>query len=136
PTTARLFPYTTLFRSTDLPINVIGRGLRKAGFKCVNSRLHTLLRDPVYVGRIVIPAWKGEPEEEVQGVHEPLVDEATFARVQEKRFSKKGATAGRRRKIVPELPLKGHLLDPTSERPLYGSASRSCTGIRVWYYHG
>src|SRR5690606_20960870 len=43
---------------------------------------------------------------------------------------------GRRRKLVPELPLKGHLLDPDTAQPLYGSASRSCTGARVWYYHG
>src|SRR5690606_14764279 len=95
-----------------------------------------LLRDPVYAGRLVIPAWKGEPEEEVQGVHEPLVDETTFARVQEKRFSKKGATAGRRRKIVPELPLKGHILDPETLIVLTGSGSRSKHGYRVWYYHG
>src|SRR5690606_7406053 len=125
-----------LAAETDLPINVIGRQLRKAGFKCVNSRLHTLLRDPVYAGRLVIPAWKGEPEEEVQGVHEPLVDETTFTRVQEKRFSKKGATAGRRRKIVPELPLKGHILDPETLSVLTGSGSRSKHGYRVWYYHG
>ena len=125
-----------LAADTDLPINVIARRLRKAGFKCVNSRLHTLLRDPVYAGRIVVPAWKGEPEEEVQGVHEPLIDEATFARVQEKRFKVKGATAGRRRKIVPELPLKGHLLDPETLGVLTGSGSRSQHGYRVWYYHG
>src|SRR5690606_15149134 len=125
-----------LAADTDLPINVIARRLRKAGFKCVNSRLHTLLRDPVYAGRIVVPAWKGEPEEEVQGVHEPLIDEATFARVQEKRFKVKGATAGRRRKIVAELPLKGHLLEPETLGVLTGSGSRSRHGYRVWYYHG
>ncbi|MFN3597282.1 MAG: recombinase family protein [Rubricoccaceae bacterium] len=121
---------------TDLPVNVIARRLRKAGFRCSKNQLHLLLKNPLYAGRLVIPAWRGEPEEAVEGLHEPLVSRATFARIQEKRFRTKGSTAGRRRKIVPEIPLKGHLLDPDSAQPLYGSASRSCTGVKVWYYHG
>src|SRR5690606_21243200 len=50
---------------TDLPVNVIARRLRKAGFRCSKNQMHLLLKNPLYVGRLVIPAWRGEPEEEV-----------------------------------------------------------------------
>ena len=123
----------------DEPINAIARRLRKAGFRCSNNQLHLLLRNPLYAGRIVIPAWQRgdvhEAEAEVDGAHEALIDAAVFAKVQ-RRFAVPGPTAGRRRKLVPELPLKGHLLDPDGLGVLTGSASRNGSGGRVWYYHG
>src|SRR5690606_40030350 len=107
-----------------------------AGFRCSSNQFTLLLRNPLYAGYVLIPAWRDEAEDIVKGVHEPLVDEAAYERVQRKRFAVPGPTAGRRKKIVPELPLRGHLRCPRSGVPLYGSASRSCTGARVWYYHG
>src|SRR5690606_39588837 len=95
----------------DLPLEVIRRRLREAGFRCSKNQFTLLLRNPIYAGRIVVPAWKGEPEEEVQGVHEPLVDAGTFARGQSRRCRGPGRSAVRRRKLVSELPLKGHLLE-------------------------
>ena len=127
-----------LAAETTESVNAIGRRLRRAGFRCSNNQLHLLLRNPLYAGRIVIPAWQRgdvhEPEAEVEGAHVALVDAAVFAKVQ-RRFAVPGPTSGRRRKLVPELPLKGHLLD-ASGVVLTGSASRSRNGSRVWYYHG
>lgn len=34
------------------------------------------------MGKILVPAWRDEPEELVVGLHEALVDEATYHRVQ------------------------------------------------------
>jgi DNA invertase Pin-like site-specific DNA recombinase len=128
-----------LAAETDVPVNAIARRLRKAGFRCSNNQMHLMLRNPLYAGRIVIPAWRRgdvhEPEVEVEGVHESLVSSGEFDRVQ-RRFERPGPTAGRRRKVVPELPLKGHLLDPETWGVLTGSGSRSRHGYRVWYYHG
>ena len=126
-----------LAAETDEPVKAIGRRLRRAGWRCSNNQLFTLLRNPLYAGRIVIPAWQhgaiNEPEVVVDGLHEPLIDAAVFAKVQ-RRWVKSTRTR-RWRTHVPELPLKGHLLDPAGV-VLTGSASRSRHGYRVWYYHG
>ena len=121
-----------LAAETELPINEIARRLRGEGFRCSKNQMNRLLKNPLYAGRIVIPAWRGEPADEVEGAHEPLVDAQTFRRVQE-RF---GPKPKRYHKIKPELPLRGHLRDPETRDLLTGSGSRSRAGHRVWYYHG
>ena len=68
-----------LAAETDAPINEIARRLRRRGFGCSANQMHLLLRNPLYAGRIVIPAWGKEPAEEVEGLHEPLVAPLVFA---------------------------------------------------------
>ena len=121
-----------LAASTLLTMDEIRRRLMREGFRCSKNQFTLLLRNPLYAGHIVIPAWRGEPADVAEGCHEPLVDEATFERVQE-RFEKKRTV---RRCLVDELPLRRHLLDPESGERLTGSRSRSRHGYYVWYYHG
>lgn len=107
-----------------------------AGFRCSKSQFALLLRNPLYVGRIPIPAWGAEPEEVVPGRHEPIIDASVWATVQRERYGPKETSRAARRRLVPELPLRGHLLCPRTGVRLTGSASRSRSGARVWYYHG
>ena len=110
--------------------------LRKAGFACSKNQFGLMLRNPLYAGRIVIPAWGADAERDVAGVHEPLVEEAVWARVQRERFGRVDCRSQSRRRLVPELPLRGHLLCPRSGVRLTGSRSKSRGGHHVWYYHG
>ncbi len=121
---------------TDEPMESIRRSLATAGLAVERNRFTRLLRSPLYTGRIVIPAWGGEPETEVAGLHEPLVSAEAFAAVQVRRFGRRDGRSVARRRHVPELPLRGHLLSPTTGERLTGSGSRGRNGSRVWYYHG
>ncbi|GAB5520678.1 MAG: hypothetical protein RhofKO_29290 [Rhodothermales bacterium] len=125
-----------LVATTRGSINAIREKLVAEGFSCSKNRFPVLLRNRLYQGDIVIPAWRGEAEQIVEGIHEPLVSRQVFAKVQE-RFA---PVVPAYRKLIPELPLRGHLLDPstlhTKPVTLTGSASRSRHGYRVWYYHG
>lgn len=101
-------------------------------------RFGQMLRNVAYAGRVVVPAWKEEPERTVEGLHEALVDAALFERVQAVLDGRAPrADAGRiRATCVDELPLRGHLLCPQTGARLTGSASTSRAGARVFYYHG
>ena len=125
-----------LAAETARPLEHIRKDLWAGGLRIGRVQFTNLLRHGVYAGRIVIPAWGSEPAADVAGVHEPLVSEALFARVQARRFARPDARSVARRRLVPELPLRGHLLCPRSGVRLTGSASRSRNGSRVWYYHG
>ena len=46
------------------------------------SAFYNLIRNPFYIGKIRVPAYRDEPEELVQGLHEALVSEDVFYRVQ------------------------------------------------------
>src|SRR5690606_13552421 len=48
-----------LAADTDLPVAAIVRHLQARGFACSKNQLGLLLRNPLYAGRIVVPAWRG-----------------------------------------------------------------------------
>ena len=130
-----------LAAETETSLDEIRRRLVARGFVCSKNQFTLLLRNPVYAGRLVIPAWRGEPEEIVDALHTPLVSRATFEAVQERRFRAPDARSKARRRLVDELPLRGHLLCPRSfpagdRVVLTGSRSKSRAGHHVWYYHG
>ena len=112
----------------------IRRKLVKKGLKCSRSQFSRLLRNPVYIGQIKIERWKDEPEEIVMGLHEPLINEELFNEVQsilEGRIKKSKVRSSRDGK----LPLRGFLQCRICGGNLTGSASRSRTGARHFYYH-
>ena len=53
------------------------------GYKCSKNNFHKLLRNPVYIGKIKIQAWGDEPEETVNGLHEPIIEEEIYYQVQD-----------------------------------------------------
>ncbi len=106
----------------------------KKGLKLSKAAFYILIRNPVYCGNLVIPAYKDEEEIVVKGLHEPLISEALFDEVQDilnKRTKKKGY----RICAKPELPLRGFLNCPRCGNLLTGSASTSGNGTKHWYYH-
>lgn len=88
-----------------------------------------LVRNPLYMGKIIVKAFKLEPAQMVQGLHIPIISEALFYRTQE-------FLDGRRRYQVvsiaaPEkFPLRGSLVCDKDGRLLTASSSRG----RKHYY--
>ena len=86
-------------------------------------------------GRIKIKQWKNhEPEEIVDGLHEPLIDEELFNEVQsilEGRVKKTKIRSTRDERF----PLRGFLQCSICGGNLTGSASTSRTRAKHFYYH-
>jgi site-specific DNA recombinase len=112
-------------------IDDVRKELNQKGLYCSKSNFYTLLRNPVYCGKIVVPEYRDEPMQLVQGQHEAIISEALYYDVQEvldgkKRLQLVKATT------IDHLPLRGHLLCPNCGRQLTGSASK---GRHSYYYY-
>lgn len=115
------------------PAQVIWRMAKERGFDCSKNNCWSLIRNPVYCGKIVI--CKNDEEEAfvVQGIHEPIISEELFEQVQD-------ILSGRKRNIKSmntrreELPLRGFLVCSKCGRNLTGSSSKGHGGT-YFYYH-
>ncbi len=110
--------------------------LLKQGKEINKSVLSTILRNPVYMGKIPFPAENGEDGYLIDGIHEPLISEQIFYKVQE---ILNGNLQKRNRPAVTtkrnELPLRGVLKCSNCDSPMTGSPSRSRSGKQYFYYH-
>lgn len=106
----------------------------KKGFDFKRSQFYAGFRNPVYCGRIVIPAYKNEEEYIVKGNHEPLISEALFDKVQLV-LNKKRVKDNFKSCANIELPLRGFLNCQRCGRKLQGSGSTGGSGLKHYYYH-
>jgi site-specific DNA recombinase len=103
------------------------------GLKISKNNFYNLMRNPVYCGKVFIRAFKDEPAEILTGIHEPIISQELFNKVQD-------LLNGRRKSLAPrhtrkeELPLRGILQCKKCGRNLTGSGSRG-NGGKYFYYH-
>lgn len=123
------------FASGIYNIEELRRKLNKEGLKCNRSSFWKLLKNKGYIGKVFVMAYKDEPSQWVDGLHEPLISEKTFYDVQD-------ILDGRRKKIPntfararAEYPLRGFLACPRCSKPLTASASTGKSGNKFLYYH-
>lgn len=114
-------------------IDDIRREVNCKGLNCSKSNFYTLLKNPVYCGKIVVPEYRDEPRQLVQGQHEPIITEELFYEVQDILNGKKRIQLV---KTTTEdcLPLRGFLLCPKCGKQLTGSASKGRNHY-YYYYH-
>ncbi len=102
--------------------------------RLTRSKISRVLRNEIYAGVIRVPAYKNEPEQLVNGLHQPLIDRDTYSKIQfvldaNKNFKHK------KNKLDDHLPLRGFLKCTKCGRNLTGSRSTSHTGNKHSYYH-
>lgn len=110
--------------------------LKKEGFEISKTNFSSILYNPVYMGKVKILANGEEPEHLVEGVHESIVNEELFYRVQKilkdrllvRNLSKYST-------LRPELFLRGNLICSLCGKKLTGSPSKGKCGGRYFYYH-
>lgn len=114
----------------------IWRELKGEGLRHGKTQFNVMLENPVYCGQLRLRAWRDEPEEIVEGLHEGIVSKELFREVQRVRFSEEAKThrPKSKRKLVERLPLRGHLVCPVCGRRLTGSRSKGRSKY-YWYYH-
>lgn len=111
------------------PLNEIVKHVRKLGFaQKGNSAMQRILTNRVYIGMLHVKAFKENAEEWVQGIHTPIIDNATFHIVQSK--MRKGNPV---QLINDDFPLRGTVLCHCGV-PLTGAPSRGRWGGYYNYY--
>jgi DNA invertase Pin-like site-specific DNA recombinase len=109
---------------------------KRAQEKGLNYKKHAFwlaIRNPVYCGKIFVPAYKSEEEQLVTGQHQPLISEALFYQVQDILDGKKKV---QRTKVDVDdrFPLRGYLLCPDCGRLLTASASKGRHQYYSYYH--
>ncbi|MBL4754923.1 MAG: recombinase family protein [Flavobacteriales bacterium] len=114
----------------------IRKELMNKGMRMSRNGLSRMLRNTVYMGKIIVPACDDEPEVQIEGIHEGIISESLFMKVQDlidgNRQKRNAAKSTNRR---PELPLRGNLCCSNCGSNLTGSRSLSGTGSYYFYYH-
>jgi len=111
------------------------RELKVRDLNISKSRFSEMLRNPVYMGMIEVPAERDEPYCLVKGQHDGIVPEELFHRV----LSVLSGNAPKKRisKITRDehLPLRGILSCSKCGGRITGSRSRGRHGVLYAYYH-
>lgn len=92
------------------------------------------IRNPTYCGKIRVPALGDEPAHLVQGLHEPLISEALFYKVQDVLDGRSKHLTGATIATPQDLPLRNFIKCNKCKRMLTGSASKGKTTYRVYYH--
>lgn len=103
--------------------------------KISRNGLSCVLKNPTYMGKILIKATKKEEEMLVEGLHPALIDSGTFERVQ---LILKGKYKPQFRTITEideALPLRGFLVCPKCGKTLTGSGSKGRAGRNTYFYY-
>lgn len=105
------------------------------GLKCSGSTFYNAIRNPVYCGRIYIPAYMDEEAYYVKGQHQPLISEELFDQVQDilngyKRAKRLHTTY----ETADDFPLRGFLECPVCGRGITGSASKGKYAYYSYYH--
>lgn len=114
----------------------VRRIAKERGLELQKQAFLNMLANVLYIGKILVPKTKEEPEEIVEGLHEPLIDEHTFYTVQSVLQGKRKPYKESKDSVSEALPLRGHLICPKCERTLTGSINQNRpNGNRIPYYH-
>ena len=116
-------------------IEELRRKLNKEGLKSSRNSFWMLLRNKGYIGKVLVPAYKDEPAQWVDGVHEAIVDEEIFYAVQDILDGRKKKMPNKFQTVRDEFPLRGYLTCPKCNRNLTASASKGRAGGKFFYYH-
>lgn len=118
-----------------VPQSEIRQELKTKGLIISKSRLSAVFRLPIYMGKIEVPADGKEPYTMVDGIHEPIVSEALFNRVQSVLNSNPKQRLVAKNSRDAMLPLRGILRCSKCGSNMTGSRSRNRVGVRYAYYH-
>lgn len=108
--------------------------LVEKGLKTCKQNLINILKNIFYIGKIRLDAWKDEPEQIFEGLHDKLITDEVF-------YSCQDILNGKKKKLSrlntrqENLPLRGHLQCAICGKKLTGSNSKSRNGSLHSYYH-
>ena len=106
--------------------------LYKKGLKVSKNQFCLILENPIYCGKIRLKAFGDEPEEILQGIHEPIVTEELFYRVQYVIAGKRKTTTKYSR-INDKYPLRGFIVCSKCGKSFTGNPAKGNGGSYEYY---
>ena len=97
------------------------------------ASFYTMLRNRFYIGKIRVPKYQDEPECEVDGKHEALIDEDTFNMVQDVLDGNRRRKPKITKSFNPQLYLRQFIICPICGHGLTGATSRGMGGKYTYY---
>lgn len=122
-----------LFATGNYQIDVLRKKMFVDGLKLSRGQFWRMLRNPIYCGLVELKAYLKEPEEIVQGIHEPIISEGLFYEVQKVLYGKKKIRI-KQSKVRDEFPMRGYLVCSSCGGNLTASCSHG-RGRKYYYYH-
>ncbi|MGF6928578.1 site-specific DNA recombinase [Chitinophaga sp. W2I13] len=123
----------SLIAQGEQPTCSVFRQMKSEGLKCSNSHFWRMLRNPAYCGKVIVPAFENEKEYWAEGIHEPLIPEVLFLKVQQV-LNTRGQKTTTNNNSNEKLILRGFFYCPNCNKRLTGSASKGKTRL-YYYYH-
>ena len=105
------------------------------GLKISKNAFARMLQNRVYIGEILVPAFKKEREEWVKGQHIGIIEDDIFYACQEIIDGKKKKIPQTFKVLRDEFPLRGFLICSLCESKLTASSSKGRRGGYYPYYH-
>ena len=110
--------------------------LNNRGVSCSRNNFNKIIKNPFYIGRLFIPAFKDESEYFTKAMHKPLLKDCLFYKVQDIiRSSKKYGISATRKTCREEFPLRGFLKCCKCGKLLTASTALSRLKRKYYYYH-
>jgi site-specific DNA recombinase len=107
--------------------------MKKEGFNCSRTNFWTMLRNPVYMGKVPINAYKEEAAHLVNGIHEPIISQELFYAVQDHLDGKRRNAPFKHTKRQ-QFPLRGLLICPRCANVMSASVSKGNGGMYEYYH--
>ena len=92
-----------------------------------------MLHNRFYKGEIIVPPYKGEPQQIVKGLHEPIIDAETFDKVQDILSGKRKSEPKLSKAIDPDLFLRKYIVCPICGHSITGATSTGVGGKYKYY---
>ncbi len=108
--------------------------LKAKGLKTSKAAFGRIVRNPLYKGYVHIKAFQDEPEQTMKGIHEPLISEFIFDKVQGFINNKSKQFRVTHKTVNTKFPLKGFVLCPNCLKPLKASTSKGRTQYYSYYH--
>ncbi len=118
----------------------VAKGIETAN--CIRKRLcpsiprgtfFRMLHNVFYKGQIIVPAYRGEPEQIVEGKHEAIIDADTFDKVQDILSGKRKSEPKLSKAIDPDLYLRKYIVCPICGHSITGATSTGKGGKYKYY---
>ena len=117
----------------EYPTDVLRKQMQREGLVLSRAQFWRMLRNRTYCGQIELKTYRNEPEEIIQGIHEPIVNEALFNDVQRVLEGKKKLNLKRSR-VREEFPMRGYLICNSCGGNFTASCSKG-RNDKYYYYH-
>jgi site-specific DNA recombinase len=114
-------------------VEMIRQEAKKRGLDLGKSAFPEMLKNQFYIGKVSVMAWGDKPKHWTNGIHQPLIDEETFWKVQELHFGMKKKKPKLCKTSTDEFYLRRFLKCPHCGKGLTGCYSKGNGGEYPYY---